>query len=305
MALPKYHEFYMPILQTLSDGKPHQTKELKQMVSAIMAISDEDLREYLPSGDVTVFSSRFGWATTYLKKAGLVAAPQKYHLQLTEEGRKALQSKVLVTNSFMAAHYPAFAEFIHKKNSPNAPVSIEDKPVQVAENEASETPQETFERVYKIINDQLADDLLTEIMNQPPAFFERLVVDLMRSMDYGDGFVTKQSGDDGIDGVIHEDKLGFNLIYIQAKRWNPSTRVMKPDIQKFAGAMMGPPKIEKGLFITTASFSQGAKDYATAQHIIIVDGKKLTELMIEYGLGVSTQKMYKIKKVDGDYFTEI
>lgn len=134
-------------------------------------------------------------------------------------------------------------------------------------------------------------------MNQSPIFFEGLVVDLMKAMGYGEGFVTKSSGDGGVDGIIHEDKLGFNLIYIQAKRWDPNTTIGKPEIQKFAGAMMGPPKIEKGLFISTSKFTQGAREYANAQHIILVDGKKLTELMIEYGLGVSTQTAYLIKRI--------
>lgn len=161
------------------------------------------------------------------------------------------------------------------------------------QRDASETPQETFERVYSIINEQLADELLAAIMDQTPTFFEALVVDLMKAMGYGDGFVTKTSGDGGIDGIIHEDKLGFNLIYIQAKRWATDTTIGKPEIQKFAGAMMGPPKVDKGLFITTAKFSQGARDFANAQHIILVDGEKLTELMIEYNLGVSAQKHIK------------
>ena len=126
----------------------------------------------------------------------------------------------------------------------------------------------------------------------------------MKSMGYGDGFVTKTSGDGGIDGIIHEDKLGFDLIYIQAKKWDTNTVIGRPEIQKFAGAMMGPPKVEKGLFITTAKYSQGAKDFANAQHIILIDGQKLTELMIEYGLGVSTQKIYSIKRIDSDYFSE-
>ena len=172
------------------------------------------------------------------------------------------------------------------------------------QHDMAETPMETFERVFGTINEQLADDLLTEIMNQSPGFFESLVVDLMKAMNYGDGFVTKLSGDDGIDGIIHEDKLGFNLIYIQAKRWKPEITVGKPEIQKFAGAMMGPPRVEKGLFITTAKFSQKAREFADAQHIILVDGQKLTELMIEYGIGVSAQKTYCIKRIDSDYFSD-
>ena len=170
--------------------------------------------------------------------------------------------------------------------------------------EETETPQETMERMYQALNDQLAEDLLEVILQQSPYFFEKLVVDLMRAMGYGEGFVTKSSGDDGIDGIIHEDKLGFNLIYIQAKKWKPGLSVGKPEIQKFAGAMMGPPKIEKGLFITTARFSQGAQEYAKAQHIILVDGRRLTGLMIEYNLGVSVQKSYQLKRIDNDYFAD-
>ena len=201
----------------------------------------------------------------------------------------------------LARSSSAFREFYQHKVSDDA--STAPAPAE-AHEETPETPQETFERVYTLINDQLADDLLTEVLNQSPAFFEQLVVDLMKAMNYGEGFVTKYSGDDGIDGIIHEDKLGFNLIYIQAKRWKPDVTIGKPELQKFAGAMMGPPKVEKGLFITTAKFSPKAKDYANAQHIILVDGKKLTELMIEHSVGVSTQKAYLIKRVDSDYFSD-
>ena len=196
--------------------------------------------------------------------------------------------------------YPDFKDFKKGPSDLSPERQAASNPLTASE----ETPQETFERVYKSINDALADDLLTEIMNQSSDFFESLVVDLMRAMGYGDGFVTKSSNDGGIDGIIHEDKLGFNLIYIQAKRWKPDTTITKPEIQKFAGAMMGPPKVEKGLFITTAKFSPGARQFAEAQHIILVDGQKLTELMIEYELGVTTQKTYKIKRVDSDYFSD-
>ena len=216
---------------------------------------------------------------------------------ITERGKALLSSGEVITNALLEEKYPEFAEFRRKKTL--------DKVIDVTDAVlAEETPQEVLDRVYGTINEQLADDLLVEIMGQSAKFFEILVVDLMKAMNYGDGFVTKLSGDDGIDGIVHEDKLGFNLIYIQAKRWNPNTTIGKPEIQKFAGAMMGPPKVEKGLFITTAKFSHGAKDYANAQHIILVDGKKLTELMIEHELGVSTQKSYRIKRIDTDYFAD-
>lgn len=298
MSLPKYNELYTPILAALSDGKMRSLKEIKAEVASSMRLSEESLTERLASGNQLVFDNRVGWARAYLKKAGLIEAPKRSYLRITEEGSRLYASGATITNALMTERYPAIAEFIGKKKeeAENNPVTLQDE---------EETPQETFERVFKTINDQLADDLLAEIMNQSPDFFESLVVDLMRAMGYGDGFVTKHSNDGGIDGVIHEDKLGFNLIYIQAKRWNPDTTIGKPEIQKFAGAMMGPPRIEKGLFITTAKFSQGAKSFADAQHIILVDGQKLTELMIEFELGVTTQKAYKIKRIDTDYFADV
>lgn len=297
MELPKYYELYKPFLKALSDEKVHTLKEIKDYITKLLNLNEELLMERLPSGKQTIYDNRIGWARTYLKKAGLISSPQRAHLQITVEGQALLASGVNITDRLLAERYSEFADFIigGKKIA---------KQKDNIEETALETPQETLERVFKNINKQLADDLLTEIMNQSATFFENIVVDLMQLMGYGDGFVTKASRDDGIDGVINEDKLGFNLIYIQAKRWNPNTTIGKPEIQKFAGAMMGPPKIEKGLFITTAKYSQGAKEFANAQHIILVDGQKLTELMIEYGLGVSVQNIYKIKRIDSDYFSE-
>ena len=300
MSLPKYNELYSPFLAAIQDGMPHNINKVKDAIAEKLQISEESLAEQLPSGTQTVFANRVGWAKTYLKKAGLIESPKRAFVSITSEGKKLLASGVDITDSYLMEKYPAFKDF---KKGPSE-LSPESQAASNPLTTSEETPQETFERVYKSINDALADDLLTEIMNQSSDFFESLVVDLMRAMGYGDGFVTKSSNDGGIDGIIHEDKLGFNLIYIQAKRWKPDTTIIKPEIQKFAGAMMGPPKVEKGLFITTAKFSPGARQFAEAQHIILVDGQKLTELMIEYELGVTTQKTYKIKRVDSDYFSD-
>ncbi|WP_130863124.1 restriction endonuclease [Bacilliculturomica massiliensis] len=296
MSLPKYYELYVPFLTAIKDGKVHTMKEVKSRAADFLELSEDERSERLPSGNQSVYDNRIGWARTYLKKAGLIEAPQRAHFVITAEGKRLLESSIPITDDLLAEKYPSFAEFKGKKPAGSNGTTVT--------QDTAETPQETLERVFKVINEQLADDLLTEIMNQPAAFFEALVVDLMSAMSYGDGFVTKVSRDGGIDGIIHEDKLGFNLIYIQAKRWEPNTTVGKPEIQKFAGAMMGPPKIEKGLFITTAKFSQGAREFAEAQHIILVDGQKLTELMIEYGLGVSTLKTYCSKRIDSDYFSD-
>ena len=302
MAIPKYNELYRLVLLSLQDGGTHSMKEVRDFIISTLHLTEQDLAETLPSNPKSsVFSGRVGWAKTYLLKARMIDSPQRGHIIITPSGKALLESGISITNTVLAQKCPEFLEFYRRKNSGSDSITLAPDEVQA---EAPETPQETFDRVYAIINEQLADDLLAEVLNQTPAFFEQLVVDLMKAMNYGEGFVTKYSGDDGIDGIIHEDQLGFNLIYIQAKRWKPDVTIGKPELQKFAGAMMGPPRVEKGLFITTAKFSPKARDFANAQHIILVDGKRLTELMIEYGVGVSTQKAYLIKRVDSDYFSD-
>lgn len=302
MAIPKYNELYRLVLLSLQDGGTHSMKEVRDFIISTLHLTEQDLAETLPSNPKSsVFSGRVGWAKTYLLKAQMIDSPQRGHIFITPSGKALLESGISITNTVLAQKCPEFLDFYRRKNSGSDSITLAPDEVQA---EAPETPQETFDRVYAIINEQLADDLLAEVLNQTPAFFEQLVVDLMKAMNYGEGFVTKYSDDDGIDGIIHEDQLGFNLIYIQAKRWKPDVTIGKPELQKFAGAMMGPPRVEKGLFITTAKFSPKARDFANAQHIILVDGKRLTELMIEYGVGVSTQKAYLIKRVDSDYFSD-
>lgn len=302
MAIPKYNELYRLVLLSLQDGGTHSMKEVRDFIISTLHLTEQDLAETLPSNPKSsVFSGRVGWAKTYLLKAQMIDSPQRGHIFITPSGKALLESGISITNTVLAQKCPEFLDFYRRKNSGSDSITLAPDEVQA---EVPETPQETFDRVYAIINEQLADDLLAEVLNQTPAFFEQLVVDLMKAMNYGEGFVTKYSGDDGIDGIIHEDQLGFNLIYIQAKRWKPDVTIGKPELQKFAGAMMGPPSVEKGLFITTAKFSPKARDFANAQHIILVDGKRLTELMIEYGVGVSTQKAYLIKRVDSDYFSD-
>lgn len=302
MAIPKYNELYRLVLLSLQDGGTHSMKEVRDFIISTLHLTEQDLAETLPSNPKSsVFSDRVGWAKTYLLKAQMIDSPQRGHIFITPSGKALLESGISITNTVLAQKCPEFLDFYRRKNSGSDSITLAPDEVQA---EVPETPQETFDRVYAIINEQLADDLLAEVLNQTPAFFEQLVVDLMKAMNYGEGFVTKYSGDDGIDGIIHEDQLGFNLIYIQAKRWKPDVTIGKPELQKFAGAMMGPPRVEKGLFITTAKFSPKARDFANAQHIILVDGKRLTELMIEYGVGVSTQKAYLIKRVDSDYFSD-
>ena len=302
MAVPKYYEFYNAFLESVSDGEAHAYNECKEYVARKMKLSKSDMAQQTASG-YALWVNRLGWCTTYLKKAGLIASPARSTFQITAEGAKLLGEKLPITDALLVERYPSFAEF----KSPKGRGGQSGKTAP-AKEESEETPQETFERVYHEINEKLSDEVLNAVLSMSPAFFERLVVQLMEAMGYGGyagaGFVTKASGDGGIDGVINEDRLGFNVIYIQAKRWAPDTVIGKPEIQKFVGALMGPPRIEKGLYITTAKFSKGAEEYARAQHVILVDGEMLAELMIKFDLGVTTQNTYQIKKIDTDFFEE-
>lgn len=292
MAIPKYNELYQPILQTIQDGNVHGFKETQELVASTLALSEEELSERISSGLRTVFANRFGWAITYLKKAELILYPQRSHVQITAAGKALLDSGKAIDNRLLAEQCPAFAAFIRGKAQKDPPVV------------PAETPQETIEQMYRLLNDQLAEDLLSEIFRQSPYFFEKLVVDLMEAMGYGSGSKTPDSHDGGIDGIIYEDKLGFNLIYIQAKRWAADHTIGRPEIQQFVGVMAGPPKVEKGMYITTSKFSKEAREYAESQHIILIDGKQLASLMIEHGVGVSVQKTYSLKRIDSDYFAD-
>lgn len=297
MPVPKYNEMYAPFLKALKDGKMHTMKEMKQIVASALGLSEDDLAEMLPSGKQAIFDNRIGWARTYLKKAGLIESPARAQFVLTEDGKKALPDADIIDNDYLM-RYPSFRAFQNVDK---------EKKTQTA-SELEKSPEEVLEDAYAELNASLADDLMTEIMKMTPTDFEHFVVKLLLAMGYGSGideagFVTKASGDGGIDGIIKEDQLGFSSIYIQAKQWDPECSIARPEIQKFAGALQEQ-KAKKGLFISTASFSAGAKKSADAAGIVLVDGKQLTKLMIKFGLGVSVEHVYEVKKLDTDFFVE-
>lgn len=305
MSIPAYTAFYDPILKTLSDGNMHDSKEVLIRCVDAFHLSDEDQAALLPSNNQTIVANRVGWARTYLKKAGLISSPSRGHYQITEEGKKTLAASVVVDNTYLS-RYRGFRDFMQTGNgrSSLAPPLPEDV-------SPASTPIELMAQAFDELNEQLADNLLVAIMAKNPAFFERLVVDLLEHMGYGgkvehSGTVTGQTGDEGIDGTIREDALGFDKIYIQAKRWQKTHAVGEPDIQQFAGALMGK-GATKGLFITTSQFSKPAQEYVDRHmnaKIVLVDGKELTRLMIHYGVGVSTMHTYEIKRIDSDYFND-
>lgn len=306
MPIPKYDEMYNAVLELLADGQQHDKHDVKEHIQKVFNLSSEEMKEKIPSGKMTIVGNRVGWCKTYLKKAGLVDNPKRNSYQITELGLKALKEMPKGINNDYLMKYPGFEQFIKgSKTKTVNPIALESAivPSQV------DTPQETVAKAMEQIESQLADELMDAIMRQDPSFFEQLVVDLLQKIGYGDkvenaGEVTQYTGDGGIDGIIREDALGFERIYIQAKRWNNDHAVGGPDIQQFAGALIGK-GANKGLFITTSHFSKAALDYVNRHmtaRIVLVDGKELTRLMIKYNLGVSVEKTYEIKRVDSDYF---
>ena len=298
MAIPKHNDMYLPFLEFLGDGQTHAIADIIKHLAQKMGVTDEERKEMLASGVTSKFGSRVGWTRTYLGKAGLLDTVKRGVLAISDEGKRVLLSKPNKLDDDFLMQYEGFREF----KAPSSGTLISPIATDI-------TPQDELEDAFQKINGALLSDLLAEIMSQSPDFFEKLVVQLLLKMGYGGsidaGKVLGKTGDEGIDGVIREDKLGFNLIYIQAKRWDLGTSIGRPEIQKFVGALAGA-GASKGLFITTANFSKEAYAYADKQHttkVVLVDGKTLANLMIEYNLGVSTQIVYELKRVDTDFFT--
>ncbi len=301
MAIPKYDELFEPVLRFLADGKEHTSKEMIEVLVGQLGLNDEERNEWLPSKRQRVIDNRIGWARTYLKKAGLMSAPRRGVYRIERLGLDALASGEAVTNEYLD-RYEAFRDF--KKAGANQEVRYGQPDETLDVNEEQETPDEAFGRAYGEIVAQLADELLDEVMKLSPVAFERMVLNLMSAMGYGAfdsaARATPTTGDEGIDGVIMQDKLGFDLIFIQAKLYSSDHVVGRPEVQGFVGAIAG--RGGNGLFVTTSRFSRQATEYAAQQHLILIDGERLSRLMIEHDFGVSTKRVYAIKAVDTDVF---
>ena len=300
MAIPKYYEMYKSFLKVLLDGKIHSSKEEKQQIIDDFQLTEKETAELLPSGRQAIFDNRVGWCRTYLKKAGLIISPTRGQFKITAAGIKVYNENDVIDDNVLR-QFQTFVDFVDGSMQENHTKEI------VAS--CDETPQETFDRVYREWNKSLANELLTENVEMNPYRFETLVVELLIKMGYGrlqyESHVTRKSGDEGIDGIVTADKLGFDSIYIQAKRFKENP-VGRPDIQKFVGALAGQ-GAQKGIFITTATFTKEAIAFVERNlnyKIVLIDGNRLAELMIEYELGVSTQYTYQMKKIDSDYFSE-
>ena len=302
MAVPKFFDFFEAFLRVIQDGELHNAKEVRSKVANDMQLSEADRTELIPSGRQTTLDNRVNWARTYLNKAGLIETPLRGRYRITEEGKKALTSGEKIDLNYLK-RYEGFKEFC----SATAGGNSED-----TEKANNESPLESLDAAFNRVNATLASELMDEVMKLTPSEFEKLVVKLLLQMGYGSGIddagmVTKQSNDGGIDGIIKEDQLGFSNIYIQAKQWAVDQTVGMPEIQKFVGALMGQ-KAQKGLFITTAKFSSGARQYAegnlSGTKVVLVDGKALTRIMIRHNVGVSIEHVYEIKRLDSDFFAD-
>jgi Restriction endonuclease len=306
MAIPGYQDLMLPLLKLVSDGKEYSLREIIERLAKEFNLSEENRNEFLPSGRQRVFDNRVNWAKTYLLKAGLLESPKIGYIKISKVGKQFLADNPYLdklTNEDLI-QFESFREFISRGNGENVVSHIDSG----APTEISETPTEIIEQKIQEVNEALADELLRKIKNSSPKFFEKLVIDLLLKMGYGGSEkemaeVVGKSGDEGIDGTIKEDKLGLDVVYIQAKRWEGP--VGRPEIQKFVGALAGK-KAKKGVFFTTSTFTDEAKDYVShlEQKVVLIDGNKLADLMIKYNVGVSVERVIEIKRIDSDYFEE-
>jgi restriction system protein len=300
MAIPSFQDWMLPLLKFTADEKEHNLREAIGILSNQFGLSETERTKLLPSGQRALVDDRIGWARTYLKKAGLINYPRRGYFKITQTGLNVLKEKLPRIDVKYLERFPEFVVFKTMRRE-------EEKPTETEELAYSkQTPDEMLEAGYQTIKRNLAQDLLTSVKTSSSNFFERIVVDLLQKMGYGGpdtGEVTGRPGDEGIDGVIREDKLGLDAIYVQAKRWEGT--VGRPEIHKFVGALQGK-RARKGIFITTSSFTKDAEEYASSidTKVVLIDGEKLAELMIDYDVGVSKTRTYDVKKVDQDYFSE-
>lgn len=303
MAVPDYQSLMLPLLRFTGDKEEHSLREAIDALADQFNLAPDDRKQLLPSAQEEVFVNRVGWARTYLVKAALLQSTRRGHFEITQRGLEVLARGPSRIDVRFLEQFDEFREFKALRRPRSSASNGED-----AEIDLETTPEEELEAAYGRLRDGLIADLLQQVMNASPSLFEKLVVELLVKMGYGGsrqdaGKAIGGSGDEGVDGIINEDRLGLDIIYIQAKRWQGT--VGRPDVQKFAGALQGQ-RAKKGVMITTSTFSPDARAYAAQidSKIALIDGKQLARLMIDHNLGVSSVASYEVKKIDTDYFTE-
>ncbi|HCU22424.1 MAG TPA: restriction endonuclease [Candidatus Atribacteria bacterium] len=303
--IPDYQSLMLPLLKLISDKKEYKYRELIENLALEFQLTDDERKELLASGNQPIFDNRVGWAKTYLKKAGLIYSPSRATFVITELGLQVLRKNLERIDAKYLRQFPSFLEFLHPDKN-----EVESEEAVISQETLSRTPEENLDKAYQQLRKSLASELLNRVIDLSPAFFERLVIDLLVKMGYGGsikdaGKAIGRSGDEGIDGTIKEDKLGLDIIYVQAKRWKPGNVVGRPEIHKFVGALAGQ-GAKKGIFITTSSFTKDAVDYTPKNEtkIVLIDGERLAQHMIDYNIGCSVQQIYELKRIDSDYFDE-
>ncbi len=303
MPIPDYQTIMLHLLQLTANKKERSLKDIIEVLSNEFHLTEEDKSELLPSGQTFLFGNRVGWARTYLKKAVLIDSPKRGTVMITERGLSILKKKPKRIDVALLKQFPEFLAFQNIKKEGADKESIPHIDI------STQTPQETIDNAYQNIRQSLVQEILERVKSLSPIFFERLVVNLLVRMGYGGsikdaGKATRLTNDEGIDGIIKEDRLGLDFIYIQAKRWTDSS-VGRPDIQSFVGALDGQ-RANKGIFITTSTFSNTATEYVKtiSKKVILIDGQQLAEYMIDYNIGVSTVQTFELKRIDNDYFDE-
>ena len=302
MAIPDYQTCMLPFLRFLENGQVHSLGDAEEALAAHFRLTATERAELLPSGQQGTFKNRIGWARTYLKKAGLLEAPRRGVFKITDRGLQTLRSNPSRIDGKYLEQFQEFIDFRAAARPATGAAELLDAAP------ARTTPEEAIEVAHQGLREQLGQELLSRVLGCSPSFFEQLVVELLVKMGYGGsrrdaGERIGQTGDGGIDGIIKEDRLGLDTIFIQAKRWQGT--VGRPEIQKFVGALQGQ-RARKGVFITTSAYSAEALDYVNRidTKVVLIDGRQLTELMIDFDVGVSVSATYIVKRADSDYFEE-
>ncbi len=302
MAIPDFQSVMLPLVEALADGKERTIRELTNLLADQFRLTQEEREEVVPSGQKTRFYSRVSWANFGLKQAGLIQAPARGRVRITDLGKSVLQEKPQAINDKYLMRFPGFVEL---KSKPKSGGSSLETPTDVEEER---TPFELIDAAYQLLSRATVEEVLTRLRECSPGFFEKVMVNLLMAMGYGgvagQGVVTGRSGDGGIDGVIWQDKLGLDVVCIQAKRWEGP--VGRPVVQGFVGSMDFH-RAKKGVVMTTSTFTKEALDFVhriEGKKVVLIDGGRLAELMIEHDLGVTTTKVYKLKEVSNDFFDE-
>lgn len=303
MAIPDFQSIMLPLLELCADGKEHTNRDALEELSSRFDLSDEERKMMLPSGQAHLFDNRVAWARAHMKMAKLLDNTRRGVFRITERGKTVLSQ----THEKIDLHFlKQFPEYNEARGGKKKSSNQHEESKVIEEN--AQTPEEQIEQAYEALRNNLARELLTQLKSSSASFFEKVVVEVLVNMGYGGslkdaGQAIGRSGDEGIDGIIKEDRLGLDIIYIQAKKWEAT--ITRPEIQKFAGALQGK-RTRKGIFITTSDFSTGSREYVSQieSKIILIDGEQFANHMMDFGVGVSTEAVYQLKRLDSDYFTD-